>query len=390
MNCYKTLKVFLAIAVVSIASVSTAQDQQWLLGDWDGKRRALVEEGFEFEFVLTVEGVQNVSGGVARSSRGLANLDLIMDTEGRALGLPENGALHFYLLGNSGGAPTEMIGDIQTTSNIEAPDTFKVYEAYWRQRHSEDRIAWLVGLHDYNALFDSLDAAGHFTNSSFGISPDISQVPPSIFLTTSLAFILSLSSHDGGYLHFGIYDGGPGDPGDPRGTHIIMDGDDGIFHALEGGIQNDQTHSKLAIGGWYRTTNFESEFSGRAYTDNSGLYLIGETDLTDHWAGFFQLGHTDKDRNQIGWYGGAGFVYSDLFAEDDLFGIGMAYARSSEEHVDFNPSADEFEMAVECTYTFHPNRWLTVQPDLQFVKNPGMDPDLDDAVALSLRAYMSF
>jgi porin len=83
---------------------------------------------------------------------------------------------------------------------------------------------------------------GHFTNSSFGISPDISQVPPSIFPTTSLAFIVSLLS-GGGYLHLGAYDGGPGDPDDPRGTHIILDGDDGIFCALEGGIQHDETHA---------------------------------------------------------------------------------------------------------------------------------------------------
>ena len=68
----------------------------------------------------------------------------------------------------------------------------------------------------------------------------------------------------------------------------------------------------------------------------------------------------------------------------------MAYARSSEEYVDLNPSADEFEMALECTYTFHPNPWLTLQPGLQFIKNPGMDPDLEDAVAFSLRANMSF
>ncbi len=378
------------MAVVLVTTVSRAEDQQWLLGDWNGKRQSLAEEGFEFEFVLTLEGVQNVAGGVARSSRGLANLDLIMDAEGRALGLPENGDLRFYLLGNYGGAPTEMIGDIQATSNIEAPETFKVYEAYWRQRHADDRIAWLVGLHDYNGLFDSLDAAGHFTNSSFGISPDISQVPPSIFPTTSLAFIVSLLSGDGGYVHLGAYDGGPGDPDDPRGTHIILDGDDGIFYALEGGIQNDQTHSKLAIGGWYRTTNFESEFSGRAYSDNSGLYLIGETDLTDHWAGFFQLGDTDKDRNQIGWYAGAGFVYSALMMEDDLFGIGLAYARNSDEYVDLNPSADDHEMALECTYVFSPKDWLTLQPGVQFIKNPGMNPALDDALAFSLRAYIVF
>ncbi len=52
--------------------------------------------------------------------------------------------------------------------------------------------------------------------------------------------------------------------------------------------------------------------------------------------------------------------------------------------------ADEYEMALECTYEFHPTDWLTLQPDVQWIRNPGMDPGLDDAVALSLRAYISF
>lgn len=396
MTCHKTQGLLtdrillLAIVTVLMATASRAQDQQWLLGDWNGKRQALAEEGFEFEFVLTVEGVQNVAGGVARSSRGLANLDLIMDAWGKALGLSEDGDLHLYLLGDSGGAPTEMIGDVQATSNIEAPGTFKLYEAWWRQRHAEDKIVWLIGLHDYNALFDALDTAGHFTNSSFGISPDISQLPPSIFPTTSLAFVLSLFSEDGDYLYLGAYDGVPGDPGDEKGTQIILDSDDGVFYALEAGIQNEETMTKLAGGGWHRATDFEAEFSGRTYSHNSGVYLIGEANLTDHWAGFFQLGNADKNRNQIGFYSGAGLVYSALLTEDDIFGIGLARAESSNEYRDFNPGADGYEMALECTYKFSPYPWMTLQPGLQFIKNPGMDPALDDAVAFSLRAYMSF
>ncbi|MHC4169977.1 MAG: carbohydrate porin [Planctomycetota bacterium] len=380
----------LTIATMLIATVSRAQDQPWLLGDWNGKRQALAEQGFEFEFVLTLEGVQNVAGGIARSSRGLANLDLVMDAWGKALGLSEDGDLHLYLLGNAGGFPGEMIGDVQLTSNIEAPEAFKVFEAWWRQRYADDRIAWLLGLHDYNALFDSLDTAGHFVHSSFGISPDISQLPPSIFPTTSLAFIVSLFSDEGGYLHLGAYDGVAGDPRDPKGTRIVLDSDDGIFYALEGGIHNDQTNSKLAVGGWYRTTDFEAEFSGRNHRDNSGVYLIGETALTDRWAGFFQLGNADRHRNQIGFYAGAGLVHSPVIMEDDLFGVGVAYARNSDEYLDFNPGADDYEMAIECTYKFNPNPWLILQPGVHFIKNPGMDPDLDDAVALSFRAYMSF
>ena len=102
------------------------------------------------------------------------------------------------------------------------------------------------------------------------------------------------------------------------------------------------------------------------------------------------MGKADKHRNQIGLYSGAGVTRSAVWTEDDLLGLGLAYARSSDEYQDFNPGLDEYEMAVECTYEFHPTNWLTVQPDVQWIKNPGMDPALDDAVALSLRAYISF
>jgi len=241
-----------------------------------------------------------------------------------------------------------------------------------------------------DSAFDALDVASYFTNSSFGISPDISQVPPSIFPTTSLAFVVSLLSDDGGYLYLGAYDRVPGDPGDEKGTQITLDSEDGVFCALEAGIQDEETGTKLAGGGWYRMTDFEAEFSGRSYSHNSGVYIIGETNLTDHWAGFFQLGNADKDRNQVGFYASVGLVYSSLLMEDDIFGVGLARAENSGKYRDLNPGADDHEMALECTYVFNPKDWLILQPGVQFIKNPGMDPDLDDAVAFSLRAYMSF
>lgn len=73
-------KLLLLVVIMLLTSRSIpAQDQQWLLGDWDGQRPALAEKGFDFEFILTLEGVQNVDGGIARSGRVLTNLDLLMD-----------------------------------------------------------------------------------------------------------------------------------------------------------------------------------------------------------------------------------------------------------------------------------------------------------------------
>ncbi|UCF14238.1 MAG: hypothetical protein JSW59_12560, partial [Phycisphaerales bacterium] len=116
-------------------------------------------------------------------------------------------------------------------------------------------------------------------------------------------------------MYLGAYDGVPGDPGDEKGTQIILDSEDGVFYAIEAGIQRQETGTKLGVGGWHRTTDFEAEFSGRVHSHNHGVYLIGETNLTDHWAGFFQVGNADKNRNEVGLYAGAGLVYSALFME---------------------------------------------------------------------------
>lgn len=51
---------------------------------------------------------------------------------------------------------------------------------------------------------------------------------------------------------------------------------------------------------------------------------------------------------------------------------------------------NDYEMVVECTYEFRPCPWLTLQPDIQYIQNPGMDAALDDAVAVSFRAYVAF
>ncbi|NQV32733.1 MAG: carbohydrate porin, partial [Phycisphaeraceae bacterium] len=378
------------IIMVLVAGPAGAQDVPWLAGDWNGQRQTLADTGIGFEFVLTLEGVQNVAGGVARSSRGLLNLDLIMDAEGQALGLSEQGALHVYFLGNDGGDPTEMIGDLQTTSNIETTNTLKLYELWWQQRFADNHMAWLLGMHDYNATFNALDTASLFTNSSFGISPDISQVSPSIFSTTSLAFMLSLYGDQDTYLHAAAYDGVPGDPGDDQGTQIVLQNDDGVFYALEGGFHDEDAGTKLALGVWHRTTDFDADFSGVSYSDNSGVYVIGETPLNEKWASFCQLGHANKNRNQVGNYVGTGLTYSNWLMPEDTVGVGLAYANASSAHRDANPGMDDYEMAIECTYEFSPTPWLTLQPDIQFIQNPGMDAALDDAVALSLRAYIAF
>lgn len=46
---------------------------------------------------------------------------------------------------------------------------------------------------------------------------------------------------------------------------------------------------------------------------------------------------------------------------------------------------DAHELVVEAVYNAVLTPWLSVQPDLQYVVNPGGDAQLDDAVVVGLR-----
>src|SRR6516162_8261320 len=48
------------------------------------------------------------------------------------------------------------------------------------------------------------------------------------------------------------------------------------------------------------------------------------------------------------------------------------------------------EMALEATYQAQINKWLSIQPDLQFIINPGGNEDLGNAVVIGGRISITF
>ncbi|TDI96625.1 MAG: hypothetical protein E2O76_11425 [Caldithrix sp.] len=80
-----------------------------------------------------------------------------------------------YGLGNSGGNPSENVGDAQIVSNIEGPDTWKFYEIWIQQNLFLGKLSVLAGLYNLNSEFDVIETGQLFLNSSHGIGPDFSQ-----------------------------------------------------------------------------------------------------------------------------------------------------------------------------------------------------------------------
>ncbi len=373
-----------------------AEDAAWLLGGWGGQRQALADRGLDMEFVASADLMAIVDGGISRGVATPANFDMVFTLDTGNAGWWSNGSLQLYLLGNAGGSPSRRAGDLQGLSNIEAPNTFKVFEATYEHRFLDGRVGVLVGLHDINTDFYVTEHSGMFLNSSFGLGPEVAQVGPSIFPSTSVGVRMRLNWTPNTYLLAAIYDGVAGDPKDPYGTHISFDHGDGVFVIAEAGLLGDQAkYYKLGVGGWHRTANI-TDLDGQPRDDNSGLYAIGETDLWRAEDGrgvgvFTQIGCADGDRNQISTYVGGGVTWTGPFPQraEDVAGLAVAHARNGDHFKRLNPAFVQAETTLEASYLITPRPWLTVQPDLQYIIDPGTDSRIDNALILGVRLQVA-
>ena len=212
------------------------------------------------------------------------------------------------------------------------------------------------------------------------------------------------------YLKAAVFDGVPGDPesSNLNGVHVVLDEDDGVLIADEVGLLSAQlwdglAYGKLGVGSWYYTKDFEDRGGGAAHHGQLGLYALGEYQLYREGpsldenlpkeppaepgqglSAFARFGVADPDINATHYFVGAGVTYAGLFPrrDDDVFGFGFATALLGDE-------SDGREINLELSYAAQLLSWLSLQPDVQLVINPGGDAAADTAVVTGARLGVS-
>jgi porin len=358
----------------------------------DTKQNAL-----SLEFLYTADLWSAATGGVRRGVRYLDNVDVLVQADLDALTGWTGARAFAYGLYNNGVSLNALMGDAQVASNIETGvRAVRLYEA-WIEQEIGDKTSLRVGLYDLNSEFDSLEASSLFMGSAHGIGTDISKTGrngPSIFPVTSLAARLAVDLDDRWTVRTAILDGVPGNPARPAQSAIKLSRDDGAL--LIGEIEHKLADGKLIAGAWHYTTAFDRIDGGQSRA-NRGVYLRGETHLTHEkdssqgLAGFFRLGIADNAINKFGAFGSLGLTYTGPIRgrDGDQLGVAVAVARTSRDYRITNVSENQ-EVVVELTYRMPITRFLTVQPNVQYVVNPDVDPALRNAVAIGLRTEWGF
>lgn len=350
------------------------------------------------EAAYTGEVWQNARGGAERGSRYLDNLDLVATLDAEQAFGATGTTVSLATLYNNRTTFSDLVGDLQTVSNIDTDGSLRLYEAWVERVFAAAAVK--AGLMNLNAEFDVNETGSLFINSSHGIGPELSQIGengPSIFPATGLGARMQLDLSGRSRLRLGVFEGTPGDPDQPRRTALELDGDEGalliaeIEHAVGPAIT-------IALGSWQHTQRAARIAAPeRTKRHDAGAYALieGNVAQTDSHVvrGFARSGVADADVHQIARYHGMGLVLSGplLGSEQrgEQLGIAVGIVANGSTYRRAQASAgapgERTETTIELTYRVQVTPWFSLQPDLQLVLNPGTDPTLRNAFAAGVR-----
>jgi len=345
-----------------------------------------------WEGVYTGEVWSNIDGGIEKGGAVyLDNLDLAAEiSDLRFFG--RSFEAFVYGLYNNGGSISQDVGDSQAVSNIETGvSAARLYEA-WLQTPIGRVGSLRLGLYDVNSEFDVLDSASLFIHSAHGIGTDIGQTGrngPSIFPVTGLAARFEWDFEGAWLGRVAVVDGVPGDPDDPGAMDVSIGGGDGALVLAE--LQWQEGRRRALLGSWgYSTSYPETSEQGSADSwSNSGIYARMESPLggaDSPRTYFLRGGYADSRFGSFSEFLGGGVEWRNPFghSDRDVLGLAMAWAEGSDGS-GASGMRPQREVVFELTYRTRLNDWLVVQPDVQYIVNPGLRPGVDNALAIGLR-----
>jgi porin len=382
-----------AASVLGFSTLTLAQET---------KDRAL---NLSVGYTADVTGV--VDGGLAKRGRVLDNLEIGADLDlDKAMGW-KGATAHVLVLNNSGGTPNDDAGTAQGVDNIEVSrQRLRLFEAWIQQGFAGDKGSALVGLYDLNSEFYANDSAGLLIGPAFGIGSELAATGPngpSIFPSTALAVRVKWTPGGATYVQAAALNANAGVLGDPGGVDTSFDS--GALMIAEAGWTGA---GKIALGAW-RYTDKQDDIrdltaaGAPRQRDAQGAYLLLERRLTASGGedaprratAFARLGVSDGDTTDFkgGWQGGllVERVFDSRPQSAFSIGVNQGYfsGKARANVADAGGALKRAESAIEVTYadTFGP---LTLQPDLQYIKDPAGDAGVGHAVVAALRISVGF
>lgn len=406
-----------------------------LLGDIGGIRPALQQHGMTLAIVDTDEILGNVTGGRKQGViyEGLTDLSLSIDFKPATRGILF--ARAYQIRGR--GLTANYIDNLDTISSIEAMRTSRLTELWYEQHFDYWRIR--IGQQTVGTEFLNPENARLFINGTFGWpalpSVNLPSGGPAYPLGTP-AVRVRVDPYEGLTLFTAVFNGDPTGAGvggsqlaDASGTAFRIGDGAFVISELRYNEASSDHNPTYRFGGWFNSERFSDQHfdtggvslanpagTGRPlqHRGDYSLYAIVdepflEPDSKNGFALFARAMGAPGDRNLVSFYVDAGVTYAGPFGcDDDKIGIAGAYARIGQAARDLDADLGRFtgqpfpirsgEAVLELTYSHKLAEWWHVQPDFQYIFNPGggipnpVAPGrrIGDAAVLGVRSAITF
>jgi porin len=404
-----------------------------LLGDIGGLRPLLGTYGITLTIQEISEVLGNITGGIhtAAAYDGVTQVTVQMDT-GRAFGW-HGGTFNVSALQIHGrNLSADNLLSIQTASGIESDRSTRLWELWYQQTFLEqDRLDIKLGQQSVDQEFMVNANGAYLINTMFGWpavpSFDLPGGGPA-YPVSALGVRARYKPSDSITLLAGVFNGSPS----PSGNRLCCSGDPQMQNAsgtnfpLNGGAlvivetqyaypsqgtmltadQQEPLSRVYKIGAWFNSESFADQ-----QYDNTGLSLADPNShrvpLGHHgnwgfygtadqmvWVDPAEIGHNvnlfgriqvapQTDRNFVTFALNAGVTLHEPFPhrDGDTFAIGMGFAKVSSAAASLDKATALFsgaytpvrssETYIEMSYQYQVTPWWQLQPDVQYVFNPG-------------------
>lgn len=324
------------------------------------------ERSLNFNTEYTGDFLYNI-GGLKNGGGYLGYAKLGMETD-----LWQGASLYVGGGTTHGIVPTEMlIGDYQVANNIEAGNY--AFMEHLSLQQSLGRFSFKIGLQDMNENFASIDAAGEYVNSSFGIHPALSSnMSVAIFPLTGLGAEIHFDINDNWHVQAAVYDGEiPSFEDNQYNLNWNINKNEGALFIGE--AQYIIENGTYELGAFYHTA--EKKY---------GVYANFEQEVwnngTRNLKPFAQVSYANSEMKCDNYFHiAAGLNLESVFSKegDDMMGLAFTSVFLTDKKA---------ETAIELFYQYQVTDNFVIKPDVQYIVNPaGMDSQVDNALVGMLR-----
>ncbi len=415
-------------------------NQQYMLGDWGGERTKLASEGVTFDLTNIGDFQADVTGSQTHHATYFGRFRLSTDVDFNKLSGFDGeffaSAIWQYGRNLSG----QYLGVNTLTSSIAGEESERLDQLWYQAGFFSHKLTIKIGqvapVNEFGAtdFFDILfnDELGYAPNAIFNtknpfspagkpgviVNGDLSDITPGLYIKGGI-----FTAYDNAYRP------------DSNGVYYENDFDHGLSAAAEIGYKEQNT----VYNGVYRLgatgtpdVRYTNAATGQLYHGDYNIYATVEktvfhpekdlsstsTDAKDlkdskemkSSASQGTTLDTDKgldllfefvgepgDRNPLDYEFTMGARYTGPFSfrPHDKVGLGLIYSDNS------NSASSEYaattgrgglggETTVEADYQYNPAPWLSLQPDAQYIIDPGGDSSREDILVLGFRTIVRF